>query len=77
MEGWTRHYFGREFGLYSSSSKVLPGPPRYLPYRFPQRFDLVPKIAKSLTPSSSEQLNTPSMSMFLAGWPMRRVQLTL
>ena len=99
--GWTRHYFGREFGLYSSSSKVLPGPPRYLPYRFPQRFDLVPKIAKSLMPSSSEQLNsllksrrkipqtsqvcfdgswlppTPSMSMFLAGWPMRRVQLTL
>ena len=55
--GWTRHYFG-EFGLYSSSSKVLPGPPRYLPYRFPQRFDPVPKIAKFLPPSSSEQLNS-------------------
>ena len=81
--------------------RIRAGPPRYLPYRFPQRFDLVPKIAKSLTPSSSKQLNsllksrrkipqtsqvcfdgswlppTPSMSMFLAGWPMRRVQLTL
>ena len=74
----------------------------YLPYRFLQKFDLVPKIVKSLKPRSREQLKrflnlrrkisqtsqvcfdaskapapTPSMSMFLAGWPTRPVQLTL
>ena len=43
-------------GTILGSSKVLPGPPKYLPYRFPQRFDLVPKIVKSLTPRSREQL---------------------
>ena len=45
-------------GTISGSSKVLPGPPRYLPYRFPQGFDLVPKIVKFLTPRSREQLKT-------------------
>ena len=29
-EGVDRHYFGRYFGLYSGSTKVLPGPPKYL-----------------------------------------------
>ena len=54
LEGF-RHFFAEMYlgtlkggsgtisGTISGSSKVLPGPPRYLPYRFPQRFDLVPK----------------------------------
>ena len=39
-EGWIGHYFG----LYSGSSKVLPGPPKYLPHLCPHRVRLVPEI---------------------------------
>ena len=38
-EGWIGHYFG----LYSGSSKVLPGPPKYL-HQCPHRVRLVPEI---------------------------------
>ena len=39
-EGWIGHYFG----LYSGSTKVLPGPPKYLPHQCPHRVRLVPEI---------------------------------
>ena len=54
MKGWIGHqfgrYFGRYFGLYSGSTKVLPGPPKYLPHQCPHRARLVPEIGPKVVP---------------------------
>ena len=44
------HYFKHYFGLYSGSTKVLPGPPKYLPYQCPHRARLVPEIVPEVVP---------------------------
>ena len=36
--------FGGPLLLYSGSTKVLPGPPKYLPHQCPHRARLVPEI---------------------------------
>ena len=47
MKGWIGHYFG----LYSGSTKVLPGPPKYLLHgSCPHRARLVPEIVPEIVP---------------------------
>ena len=46
MKGWIGHYFG----LYSGSTEVLPGPPKYLPHQSRHRARLVPEIVPEIVP---------------------------
>ena len=46
MKGWIRHYFR----FYSGSTKVLPGPPKYLLHQCPHRARPVPEIVPEIVP---------------------------
>ena len=52
MKGWIGHYL-RRFGFYSGSTKVLPGPPKYLPHQWPAEsiadsLDAIRSMSKTL-----------------------------
>ena len=46
MKGWIRHYFR----FSSGSTKVLPGPPKYLLHQCPHRARPVPEIVPEILP---------------------------
>ena len=46
MKGWIKHYFR----FYSGSTKVLPGPPKYLLHQCPPRARPVPEIVPEIVP---------------------------